>query len=133
MNEEDNKLSGMHQGAATQIFRNAVNLRVSMTEAEIKLWEYLKGRPMGFKFRRQHPISKYILDFYCHKLMLSIEVDGGYHFSKEQKIKDEDRTNYLKSIGIVEVRFTNEQVLNNYPSVIDSINGLLQPKIMPRP
>ena len=104
-----------------------------MTEAEIKLWEYLKGRPMGFKFRRQHPISKYILDFYCHKLMLSIEVDGGYHFSKEQKIKDEDRTNYLKSIGIVEVRFTNEQVLNNYPSVIDSINGLLQPKIMPRP
>jgi len=116
------KISGMHDGATPKVFRNAANLRVNMTESEQILWNYLKTKPLGFKFRRQHPISGYILDFYCHKLRVSIEIDGGYHLQKEQKEKDLERTDYLKSLGVSEIRFTNEQVLNQYETVIKNIN-----------
>jgi very-short-patch-repair endonuclease len=78
---------------------------------------------MGFKFRRQHPISRYVLDFYYHKLRLSIEIDGGYHLQKEQREKDLERTDYLKSLGISEIRFTNKQILNEYETVIKNINS----------
>ncbi|WP_246085354.1 endonuclease domain-containing protein [Paucihalobacter ruber] len=120
------KISGMHDGATPKVFRNAAKLRENMTEAEIRLWEYLKTKPQGFKFRRQHPIAGYVLDFYCHKLKLSIEVDGGYHLNKEQKEKDIERTEYLNSVGIIESRFTNEQILNQYETVINKINSCLR-------
>ncbi|TPV32988.1 endonuclease domain-containing protein [Paucihalobacter ruber] len=116
----------MHDGATPKVFRNAAKLRENMTEAEIRLWEYLKTKPQGFKFRRQHPIAGYVLDFYCHKLKLSIEVDGGYHLNKEQKEKDIERTEYLNSVGIIESRFTNEQILNQYETVINKINSCLR-------
>ncbi|WP_235003983.1 endonuclease domain-containing protein [Aequorivita lipolytica] len=125
---EKNKLKilGMHDGATPSVFRNAAKLRVSMTETELKLWEYLKIKPLGFKFRRQHPIGGFVLDFYCHKLKLSIEIDGGYHLTKEQTEKDKIRTNYLSEIGISEIRFTNEQVLNKYENVIENVNSKLR-------
>ncbi|OBX22078.1 endonuclease domain-containing protein [Gelidibacter algens] len=125
---EKNKLKilGMHDGATPSVFRNAAKLRVSMTETELKLWEYLKIKPLGFKFRRQHPIGGFVLDFYCHKLKLSIEIDGGYHLTKEQTEKDKIRTNYLSEIGISEIRFTNEQVLNKYDNVIENVNSKLR-------
>ncbi|RAJ19701.1 very-short-patch-repair endonuclease [Gelidibacter algens] len=116
----------MHDGATPSVFRNAAKLRVSMTETELKLWEYLKIKPLGFKFRRQHPIGGFVLDFYCHKLKLSIEIDGGYHLTKEQTEKDKIRTNYLSEIGISEIRFTNEQVLNKYDNVIENVNSKLR-------
>ena len=96
-----------------------------MTEPELNIWEFLKMKPMGYKFRRQHPIAGYILDFYCHELRLSLEIDGGYHIQKEQKEKDNERTKYLENLGISEIRFTNEQVLNNYENVIENINSCL--------
>jgi very-short-patch-repair endonuclease len=120
------KILGMHDGATPSVFRNAAKLRVSMTETELKLWEYLKIKPLGFKFRRQHPIGGFVLDFYCHKLKLSIEIDGGYHLTKEQTEKDKIRTNYLSEIGISEIRFTNEQVLNKYENVIENVNSKLR-------
>jgi very-short-patch-repair endonuclease len=125
---EKNKLKilGMHDGATSSVFRNAAKLRVSMTESELKLWEYLKIKPLGFKFRRQHPVGGFVLDFYCHKLKLSIEIDGGYHFTKEQTEKDKIRTNYLSEIGISEIRFTNKQVLNKYENVIENVNSKLR-------
>tara|TARA_R110002124_G_scaffold17532_3_gene73174 strand:+ start:27532 stop:27990 length:459 start_codon:yes stop_codon:yes gene_type:complete len=119
------KISGMHDGATPKVFRNAARLRDSMTETEKKLWEYLKTKPMGFKFRRQHPIAGYVLDFYCHRLRLSIEIDGGYHLQKEQKEKDLARTDYLKTLGILELRFLNEQVLNDYETIKSIINAQL--------
>lgn len=115
----------MHDGATPKVFRNAARLRDSMTETEKKLWEYLKTKPMGFKFRRQHPIAGYVLDFYCHRLRLSIEIDGGYHLQKEQKEKDLARTDYLKTLGILELRFLNEQVLNDYETIKSIINAQL--------
>lgn len=119
------KISGMHDGATPSVFRNASKLREHMTEPEIKLWEYLKTKPKNFKFRRQHPIAGYVLDFYCHRLRLSIEIDGGYHLKKEQKVKDSERTNYLNELGITEIRFTNEDVLTNTYKIIENINTLL--------
>ena len=116
----------MHDGATPSVFRNAARLRATMTETEIKLWEYLKSKPMGFKFRRQHPIPGHVLNFYCHKLKLSIEIDGGYHLKSEQSLKDEQRTTYLKNIGISEIRYTNDEVLNEYKIVLESINSYLR-------
>ena len=56
----------------------AEKLRAKMTEPEKKLWDFLKTKPLGFKFRRQHPFSTYVLDFYCHRAQLAIEIDGKY-------------------------------------------------------
>ena len=126
MEKDSLKISGMHDGATPSVFRNAAKLRASMTETEIIIWDYLKTKPMGFKFRRQHPISGYVLDFYCHKLILSIEIDGGYHLQKEQKEKDLERTNYLKKLKISEMRYTNDQVLNDYETIIEAINFKLR-------
>ena len=78
MKNDPLKISGMHDGAIPEIFRNAAKLRANMTETENIIWEFLRTKPSGFKFRRQHPINKYILDFYCHRKRLSIEIDGGY-------------------------------------------------------
>lgn len=125
MKNDPLKISGMHDGATPSVFRNAQKLRDKMTEPELKLWEFLRTKPMGFKFRRQHPIAGYVLDFYCHKLRLSIEIDGGYHLKKEQKEKDEERTKYLEELGISEIRFTNVQVLNDFETTIEIINSKL--------
>ena len=117
----------MHDGATPAIFKNALKLRQNMTAPELMLWEYLKTKPLQFKFRRQHPISRYVLDFYCHKLRLSIEIDGGYHLNSEQKTKDLERTRYLNSVGIIEIRFKNDEILNHFENSIDKINILLRP------
>jgi very-short-patch-repair endonuclease len=126
MEQDTLKISGMHNGAKAIIYRNAQKLRDNMTEAEQKLWEYLKSKPLGFKFRRQHPIGNYVLDFYCHKLRISIEVDGGYHLTTEQKNKDSERTACVASLGITEYRFTNEEIKVNLDKTIEIINKLLR-------
>jgi very-short-patch-repair endonuclease len=120
------KISGMHDGAKPIIFKNAAKLRKNMTEPEIILWNYLRKKPFGFKFRRQHPIQVYVLDFYCHKLKLSIEIDGAYHTSIEQKEKDFARTIDLNEVGIKEIRFTNDDVLNHFELVIEKIECELE-------
>ena len=127
MVEEDPlKISGMHGGAKPEIYRNAAKLRVRMTEAELKLWEFLRLKPLGYKFRRQHPIAGYILDFYCHRLRISIEVDGGYHLTPEQRIKDSERTASINDLGITEYRFTNQEVLTEFEKLTESLNAILR-------
>lgn len=126
MNTDPLKISGMHDGATPKVYRNAARLRENMTEPEIKLWDYLKTKPLGYKFRRQHPIAGYILDFYCPKPQLSIEIDGGYHLKQEQKEIDAQRTEYLKSVGITEYRFANEEILNQFEKSIEIINSKLR-------
>ena len=63
MKKDELKISGMHDGATPSVFRNAQKLRDSMTEQEVKIWEFLKLKPMGYKLRRQHPLAGYVLDF----------------------------------------------------------------------
>ena len=80
--------SKMHKGAQKPLFQMAREHRNKSTHAEEILWNYLKTKPLGIKFRRQHPFSIYILDFYCHSLKLVIEVDGSIHNLDEVKKND---------------------------------------------
>ena len=120
MNEEKHT---MHEGAFPQIFRNARALRKNMTPAEKIIWnELLRNKKMhGYKFRRQHAFNRYILDFYCYELKLSIEVYGEIHEDKTQKEFDECRTNHLKEFGINEIRFKNKQIMNDIGNVKHTI------------
>ena len=96
--------------------------RSNPTEAEKVLWEIVSGKKMaGFKFRRQHIISKYIADFVCLSEKLIIEVDGLYHQLPENKTSDEERTIELNKLGFEVIRFTNEQVLNETDTVINTL------------
>ncbi len=125
MENDPLKISGMHDGAKPEIFKNAEKLRANMTKSELLIWQFLKTKPLGVKFRRQHPINRYILDFYCHQKRLAIEIDGGYHLSSEQKEKNMQRTLYLNGVGIKEIRYTNEEVLNSLEIIKSKIESEL--------
>ncbi|WP_319591813.1 endonuclease domain-containing protein [uncultured Draconibacterium sp.] len=112
----------MFYGAKAHIFDNAKLLRKNMTEAELLLWEHLKGKKiLGLRFRPQHPIDIFIADFYCHPIKLVIEVDGGIHKSRDQKEYDIGRTAELNYWGIDVVRFTNEEIERDITQVIETI------------
>lgn len=117
----------MWKGAPNESFSKARELREKMTLAETILWRRLKTKQLlGYKFRRQHPIHIYIVDFYCHSLNLVIELDGKYHEQEEQKLKDIERTKYLEYQGVHVFRFVNEEVLNNLEEVINNIKQIIQ-------
>jgi len=111
-----------HHKASTNIFENSRFLRKVETRAEKLLWTNLRNRNLlGSKFRRQHPIKSYILDFYCHENLLAIEIDGKIHETKGASEYDLSRTQELNSLGISVLRFTNEQVHSDIASVIQKI------------
>ncbi len=92
------------------------------TPAEAILWEALQRRQLsGLKFRRQHPVDAYILDFWCPACKLAIELDGSYHDSPEAQEHDAARQEHLESYGYKVLRFRNEQVLNCLPEVLQEI------------
>lgn len=98
----------------------ARKLRNNSTKAEIILWISLKGNQrQGFDFHRQKPIGRFILDFYCPKLQLGIEVDGSSHVNPE---KDRQRELLLESYGIQIIRFSNDQILQHASKVIEIID-----------
>lgn len=98
------------------------NLRNNLTSAEVALWKILKGKKIdGRKFRRQHSVGYYILDFYCPAERLAIELDGAHHFTEEGRKKDALRTKYLNSMNIRVVRFENIEVLQNLAGVVEEI------------
>lgn len=104
----------MFFGAKPDIFEKATILRGNMTESEKLLWEKLKDRSLfKHKFRRQHPIDIFIVDFYCHPVRLVIEVDGGYHLNTEQKEYDIGRSAELESWELKILRFTNNEINTN--------------------
>jgi very-short-patch-repair endonuclease len=93
------------------------SLRNNSTLAEILLWQQIKGRKInGYMFARQKPIGKYIADFYCSKLKLVIEIDGISHIGKEEK--DRVRQEYLESLGLQVIRFTDHEVKTNMEGVM---------------
>ncbi|MEO1032832.1 MAG: DUF559 domain-containing protein [Bacteroidota bacterium] len=96
------------------------------TEAERILWESLRAKKMGFKFRRQHIIDEFIVDFVNLEKNLVIEVDGGYHNTKEQQDVDEIRTLILTELGFKVIRFSNEQVIGDMDSVLNAIEKQLK-------
>ncbi|RNC86413.1 MAG: DUF559 domain-containing protein [Winogradskyella sp.] len=96
------------------------------TKAEQILWESLRGKKIGYKFRRQHIIDEFIVDFVCLEKSLVIEIDGGYHNRKEQQEIDEIRTFILKDLGFTVIRFKNEEVIGDIDSVINTILSKLK-------
>jgi len=117
--------NNMFLEATPLIFQRARELRDDMTSAEIKLWEFLRSRPSGYKFRRQHPIGPFIADFYCHTLQLVIEVDGSIHDQPEIKQSDRSKQWSPEKEKIKVIRFTNHEIENKYDEVITSINKIL--------
>lgn len=90
-------------------------LRNHATPAECVLWRGLKGAQIGgLKFRRQHSIGPYVLDFYCPALKLGIELDGGIHHDMFIHIKDEEKEAFLRENGVTVLRFPNEVVFRDY-------------------
>jgi len=106
-------------GATPKILGIAYDLRNGMTEAEKLLWSRLRNRQVkGFKFRRQHPINEFVVDFFCYDAKLVIELDGSVHDDLHQSERDKERTRILNIMGLSEMRFRNEEVINNLEDVI---------------
>jgi very-short-patch-repair endonuclease len=105
----------------------ARSLRKKATDAERILWRHLRNRNFaGYKFRRQHPSDRYILDFYCPAAKLAIELDGGGHNYRASGIRDRMRSDSLAREGIVVLRFWNHQILKELDSVLRAIWFALQ-------
>ena len=100
-------------------------LRNQSTPEEILLWLQLKNSKLGFKFRRQHSIGGYIVDFYCPSKKLVLEIDGPSHFTKEGKEYDEVRTQFFKGLDVKVIRFTNLEVSTETQKVIGKIKSEL--------
>ncbi len=96
----------------------ARSLRKNGTLGEVLLWRAIKGRTLGWEFHRQVPIRDYIVDFYCHELMLAIEVDGSSHELPEAAEKDIKRQNALEDLGVRFLRFREEDMLKNLHGVV---------------
>lgn len=110
--------------------RYARRLRKRMTPAESVLWQAIRGRKCaGAKFRRQVPVAWYVVDFLCREYSVIIEIDGGIH--KEQLQYDAEREQDLQERGFHILRFSNEQVLHNLPSVLSTISSSLTPNPSP--
>lgn len=103
----------------------AKEMRNNPTEAEAIMWLYLCNNQLGVKFRRQHIIGDYIVDFVSLKTKLVIEIDGAIHNKPAQKEHDEERTEFLNSKGYHILRFNNEQVISEPDQIIKSIENLL--------
>lgn len=99
--------------------------KLNPTDAERVLWEYLRREQLGYKFRRQQVIDNYIADFACLESKLIIELDGDYHLTAEQILKDRERTERLSLLGYKVIRFKNEEVIDNPETVIKQIKNIL--------
>ena len=109
-----------------ELLIHARELRKSLTDAEQLIWYLLRGRRLcGHKFRRQHPVGCYIVDFYCHEKCLAVELDGGGHADDRQEDYDAERSEFLKDSGVQVVRFWNHDVLCNTEAVLEEIFRVL--------
>jgi very-short-patch-repair endonuclease len=106
----------------------ARRLRASQTSAEARLWHALRGRRLAhWKFRRQHPIDKYVVDFVTMEGKLIVEVDGVTHGTDQELKRDAERTRSLEKLGFLVVRVTNIDVYENLGGVLEMIDRTLRP------
>jgi len=105
-----------------QLLKRCRELRTESTDAETRLWVCLRDRRLlGFKFRRQHALDKFIADFYCDEARLAVEVDGGQHDEQSQAVYDKKRSELLEAEGITVLRFWNNEVLQNLQGVLEAV------------
>ena len=112
----------LHERPSTSIRSVVRAYRRNPTEAERILWSELRGRRLnGLRFRRQHPIAGYIVDFYCAEAKLAIEVDGSVHEGAAAKARDSIRTAAIEEHGVRVIRFMNDDVIHELPLVLIAI------------
>ncbi len=100
----------------------ARRLRRDATDAERALWRRLRGKQLdGLKFRRQHVIGRFVLDFYCHECRLAVELDGGQHGEAAQRRRDDARTLFLERRGVAVVRYSNLEALRETGAVLEDL------------
>lgn len=109
-----------------RLLAKRVSLRKVMTPQEIVLWSRIRRKQLGHKFRRQHAIGNYVVDFYCPEKKFIIELDGWQHKRLKDKKYDIDRTKYLEGIGLTVLRFWNNEINDNLERVIMKINEHLE-------
>jgi len=115
-----------------ELVRKARVLRSNMTRAEIILWSRLRSKKIdGYKFRRQQPIYDYVVDFYCHELMLIIEVDGEIHSLSEKKDSDKKRDKILKINGYCILHLTNFEIETETDATINKIRSFITMNLSP--
>jgi very-short-patch-repair endonuclease len=107
----------------------ARELRKHLTPAERIVWRWLRDRYLdGYKFRRQHPMGRYILDFYCIELRLCIELDGRFHNTDEGAARDEARSQELSTRGVTVIRFWNDDVREQpdgcWAKIVETVENL---------
>ena len=106
-------------------------LRKNQTWGEKTLWRAIPRKQLGFEFHRQVPIDQFIVDFYCHELMLVIEVDGAVHNSEKSQVKDLERQSRIENFGITFLRFTDEDILHRIQSVLKKIEKWIEKNTSP--
>ena len=112
----------MNQKMNSQLLQFAKSMRHAATDAENLLWQLLRAkRFMNLKFRRQHVIKPYIVDFYCHEIGLVIELDGSQHGMDDAIEYDAERTNFLEALGLTVVRYWNDDVLSRTEVVLEDL------------
>ena len=106
---------------------NSQKLRVDQTDAERKLWQRInRDQLLGFRFNRQKPLLSYIVDFYCAKAKLIIELDGSQHYEPDYQEKDALRDVELNSLGFTVMRFSNDEVMREIEAVVEQIYLFLE-------
>ena len=109
-------------------------LRRNMPQAEVILWLRLKNKRLkDYRFRRQYSVGKYVIDFYCPKLKLAIEIDGESHFTEKAEIRDKLRQYIIESYGIEFMRFTNREIYENIDGVLLAIMERFEKATSPSP
>ena len=97
-----------------------------MTAPELVFWTAIRERKLkGYKFRRQYSVERYVIDFYCTKVRLGIEIDGSSHFNQNQKQYDNLRSEYIHSLGIKILRYTNDEIMKNLSGVLEHVSSHL--------
>ncbi|QJU57303.1 endonuclease domain-containing protein [Sphingomonas sp. AP4-R1] len=109
--------------APRRTVEKARQLRRAMTAPEVRLWAALRSRPGGYRFRRQHPIGLFILDFYCPHGKLAIEIDGIAHDMGDRPARDEARDRWLAEQGIDVLRFSARDAMADLPCIVAAILG----------
>ena len=116
------------------VVTRAQELRRNLTPAEHILWAHLRnGQMSGIKFRRQHPLGRYIADFYCHKARLIIELEGDVHLNFDQKQYDLVRKNVIEQLGMQVLYFDNDDVIHELDAVLIRITEALKHSLSPLP
>ena len=112
------------------LLKNARQLRKKMTPQELRMW-YRFFRLYPVKIYKQRIIGNYIVDFYCAFAKLVVEIDGSQHFDDEGRKYDSERTNYLNSLGLLVIRFSNRDINCNFAAVCEKIDWTIQQRMNP--